>query len=149
MFAWSRRPCCFAVCYTRCVALIAANAPPFRHAGMAYFLQAPVGYHGGRNRVASKIRACFLGHPNYARLVVLAGLLRATGMGALCFGHPSSAAGRPRFKLRLRAPRNRRMFWSSKLEPRPLDIFPAPVLIVLALIMRFGVPYGYLCAHFG
>jgi spermidine synthase len=86
----------------------------------------------------------FLGHPNYALSVVLAGLLSATGLGALCSATLGRWLGGPRFisyafALVVIA---ECVFVFPGLNQWPVDDFSLRVLIVLALVAPLGVLMG-------
>jgi spermidine synthase len=86
----------------------------------------------------------FLGHPNYALSVVLAGLLFATGIGALCSATLSRWLGGPRFvsyalALLIIA---ECVFVFPGLNQWPVNDFSLRVLVVLALVAPLGLLMG-------
>jgi spermidine synthase len=86
----------------------------------------------------------YLGHPNYALSVVLAGLLFATGLGALCSSTLGRWLGGPRFisyalALLVMA---ECAFVFPTLYQWPVEDFSLRVLVVLALVAPLGVLMG-------
>jgi spermidine synthase len=118
-----------------------ATAPPRRHGFI--FAGTGLGYLAVEIALLQKF-GLFLGHPNYALSVVLAGLLFATGIGALCSAAISRWLGGPRFvsyafALLVIA---ECVFVFPSLNQWPVDDFSLRVLVVLALVMPLGVLMG-------
>ncbi len=85
-----------------------------------------------------------MGHPNYALSVVLAGLLFATGIGALCSATLSRWLGGPRFvsyALALLVIAEC-VFVFPSLNQWPVNDFSLRVLVVLALVAPLGILMG-------
>jgi spermidine synthase len=118
-----------------------AAVPPRRHGFI--FAGTGLGYLAVEIALLQKF-GLFLGHPNYALSVVLAGLLFATGIGALCSGTLVRRLGGPRFisyafALLVMA---ECVFVFPGLNQWPMDNFSLRVLVVLALVTPLGVLMG-------
>jgi spermidine synthase len=118
-----------------------AAAPPHRHG--LIFAGTGLGYLAVEIALLQKF-GLFLGHPNYALSVVLAGLLFATGLGALGSATLGRWLGGPRFisyalALLMMA---ECVFVFPGLNQWPIDDFSLRVLVVLALVMPLGVLMG-------
>jgi hypothetical protein len=125
----------------RRLAQASAARPPYRHGFI--FAGTGLGYLAVEIALLQKF-GLFLGHPNYALSVVLAGLLFATGLGALSSATLSRWLGGPRFisyALALLVLAECVLVFPS-LNQWPVDDFSLRVLVVLALVMPLGVLMG-------
>jgi spermidine synthase len=116
-------------------------ATPLRHGFI--FAGTGLGYLAIEIALLQKF-GLFLGHPNYALSVVLAGLLFATGIGALCSAKISRWLGGARFvsyalSLLVIA---ECVFVFPSLNQWPVNDFSLRVLVVLALVAPLGVLMG-------
>ncbi len=115
--------------------------PPRRHGFI--FAGTGLGYLAVEIALLQKF-GLFLGHPNYALSVVLAGLLFATGIGSLCSSTLCRWLGGPRFisyAFALLVVAECRFVFPS-LNQWPVNDFSSRVLVVLVLIMPLGVLMG-------
>jgi spermidine synthase len=118
-----------------------AAAPPRRYGFI--FAGTGLGYLAVEIALLQKF-GLFLGHPNYALSVVLAGLLFATGIGALCSSTLCRWFGGPRFisyALALLVLAECAIVFPT-LNQWPVENFLLRVLAVLALVMPLGVLMG-------